>query len=110
MKGKAKDGDMEKFNLKKLDKVQGKEQYRLETTNSFPALENLDDDVDINRVWETITEDIKISAKKSLGYYVVKEHKPWFDKGCSKLSYQRKQAKFQWLQDPSEINGDNGTI
>jgi hypothetical protein len=32
---------------------------------------------------------------------------PWFDKGCSKLSDQRKQAKLQWLQDPSEINGDN---
>jgi hypothetical protein len=32
---------------------------------------------------------------------------PWFDKGCSKLSNQRKQAKLQWLQDPSEINGDN---
>jgi hypothetical protein len=31
----------------------------------------------------------------------LKKHKPWFDKGCSK------QAKLQWLQDPSEINGDN---
>jgi hypothetical protein len=37
----------------------------------------------------------------------VKKHKPWFDKGCSKLLDQRKQAKLQWLQDPSEINGDN---
>jgi hypothetical protein len=34
-------------------------------------------------------------------------HKPWFDKGCSKLSDQRKQVKLQWLQDPSEISGDN---
>jgi hypothetical protein len=34
-------------------------------------------------------------------------HKPWFNKGCSKLLDQRKQAKLQWLQDPSEINGDN---
>jgi hypothetical protein len=55
----------------------------------------------------TITENIKISAKASLGYYELKEHKPWFDKGCSKLLDQRKQAKFQWLQDPSEINGYN---
>jgi hypothetical protein len=30
-----------------------------------------------------------------------------FDEGCSKLLDQRKQAKFQWLQDPNEINGDN---
>jgi hypothetical protein len=37
----------------------------------------------------------------------LKEHKPWFDKGCSKLLDQRNQAKLQWLQDPSEINGDN---
>jgi hypothetical protein len=34
-------------------------------------------------------------------------HKPWFDEGCSKVLDQRKQAKLQWLQDPSEINGDN---
>jgi preprotein translocase subunit Sec63 len=32
---------------------------------------------------------------------------PWFDEGCSKLLDQRKQAKLQWLQDPSEIKGDN---
>jgi hypothetical protein len=30
-----------------------------------------------------------------------------FDEGCSQLLDQRKQAKLQWLQDPSEINGDN---
>jgi hypothetical protein len=49
----------------------------------------------------------KISTKGSLGYYEPKQHKPWLDEGCSKLSDQRKQAKLQWLQDPSEINGDN---
>jgi hypothetical protein len=37
----------------------------------------------------------------------LKKHKPWFDEGCSKLLDQRKEAKLQWLQDPSEINGDN---
>jgi hypothetical protein len=35
------------------------------------------------------------------------KHKPCFDEGCSTLIDQRKQAKLQWLQDPSEINGDN---
>jgi hypothetical protein len=30
-----------------------------------------------------------------------------FDEGCSKLLDQRTQAKLHWLQDPSEINGDN---
>jgi hypothetical protein len=29
------------------------------------------------------------------------------DEECSKLLDQRKQAKLQWLQDPSEIIGDN---
>ncbi|PNF20840.1 hypothetical protein B7P43_G12066 [Cryptotermes secundus] len=48
-----------------------------------------------------------MSAKESLGYYEPKNHKPWFDEGCSKLLDQRKQAKLQWLQDPSELNGDN---
>jgi hypothetical protein len=66
-------------------------------------LEILDDDVDINRAWETIRENIKISAKVSLGYYELKKHKP----GCSELLDRRKQAKYKWLQDPSEINRDN---
>jgi hypothetical protein len=33
--------------------------------------------------------------------------RPWFDKGCSELLDQRKQAKLEWLQEPSEVNGDN---
>jgi hypothetical protein len=56
---------------------------------------------------DRLQDDIKISAKESLGYYELKKHKPWFDKGCSELLDQRKQAKLQWLQDRKEINGDN---
>jgi hypothetical protein len=52
-------------------------------------------------------KNIKISAKQSLGYYAVKKRKPWLAEGCSKLSYQRKAAKFQWLQDPRELDGNN---
>jgi hypothetical protein len=37
----------------------------------------------------------------------LKKHKRWFDDGFSELLDQREQAKFHWLQDPSEINGDN---
>jgi hypothetical protein len=37
----------------------------------------------------------------------LKKHEPWFDQACSKAVYQRKQAKLQWSQDSSEINGDN---
>jgi hypothetical protein len=50
----------------------------------FIALGNLDTEVDINRAWETITENIKVSARDSLGYHELKKHKPWFDEGCSK--------------------------
>jgi hypothetical protein len=37
----------------------------------------------------------------------LKKHKSWLHKGCSKLLDQRKQARLQWLQDPSEINAVN---
>jgi hypothetical protein len=66
--------------------------------------------VEINSAWEMIRENIKTSAKESLGYFELQEHKPWFHEGCSKLLDQRKEAKLQWLQDPSEINGDNRTM
>jgi hypothetical protein len=36
-------------------------------------LENLNADVEINTIWEMIRENIKISAKMSLGYYELKQ-------------------------------------
>jgi hypothetical protein len=98
---------MDRFNLKKLNDVKGKEQYCVEVSSRFAALEDLNTEVEINSAWETIRENIKISAKESLGYFDLKKHKPWLDKGCSKLLDQRKQTRMQWSQDPSEINGDN---
>jgi hypothetical protein len=59
---------MDRFNLKKLNDVEGKEQYRVEISNRFAALENLDNEVDINGVGGNIRENIKISSKESLGY------------------------------------------
>jgi hypothetical protein len=56
-------------------------------------LENLDTEIDINRAWETIRDNIKISAKESLGYYEINKHKPWLDEGCSKLLNQTKEAE-----------------
>jgi hypothetical protein len=87
---------MERFNLK-LNEVEGKEQFHVEISNRFAALEDLDAEVEINSAWETIRENIKISAKESLGYFELKKHKLWFDKGCSKLLDQRKHAILQWL-------------
>jgi hypothetical protein len=40
---------MERFNLKKLNEVERKEQYRVEISNRFAALENIDTEVDINK-------------------------------------------------------------
>jgi hypothetical protein len=69
------------------------DQYPVEVSNRFSALEDLDAKVEINSAWEIITENITISTKESLGYYELKKHKPWFNEGCSILLHQRKQAK-----------------
>jgi hypothetical protein len=98
---------LERFNLKKLNEVEGKEQFRVEVSKGSQLWKIWTQNWKLNRARETIGENIKISAKESLGYLDLKKHKPWFDEGGSKLLDQRKQAKLQWLQDPCEINGDN---
>ena len=70
-------------------------------------MENLSDGEAINRAWENIKEDIKTSAKESPGLHELKQHKPWFDEECLGLLDKRKQAKMQWLQDPSQSKADN---
>jgi hypothetical protein len=54
---------IKRFNLKKINKVEGKEQFHVEVSNRF-ALEDLDTEVEINSASEMIREDIKISATK----------------------------------------------
>jgi hypothetical protein len=99
--------DMERFNIKKLNEGDVTEQYQVKIRNKFAALEKLQDSEDINGAWDSIRENIKISAQESLGYCESKHRKPWFDEKRSKLFDRRKQAKLQWLQDPSEANEDN---
>jgi hypothetical protein len=67
---------MERLSLKKLNEVEGKEQYRIEISYRFAALENSEAEVDIIRACKIIRENIKISAKESLGCYELKKHKP----------------------------------
>jgi hypothetical protein len=50
---------------------------------------------------------MKASDIEGLGYYVLKRHELWFDEECSKLLDQSKQAKLQWLHNPSKTNGDD---
>ena len=72
----------ERFNLRKLKDLEVKKQYQIEITNRFATLGKLSDDGDINRAWENIKENIKTSAKESLGLHELKQHKPWFDEEC----------------------------
>jgi hypothetical protein len=39
-----------------------RKQYRVEIKNRLAALENVSDDEDINRAWESIKDNIKTSA------------------------------------------------
>jgi hypothetical protein len=59
---------MKRFNLKKLNEVEGKDKYRIEVSNRFAALEDLDAEVEIESALLAIRENIKISAKESLIY------------------------------------------
>jgi hypothetical protein len=56
---------MERFNLKKLNEVEGQEQYRVEVSNRFAALEDLDAEVEINNACKIITENKNFSQRES---------------------------------------------
>jgi hypothetical protein len=64
------------IDLREFNDVESKEQYCVEVSNRFTALPDLDAKVDINSLWETIIQNINISAKESIGYYELKKHKP----------------------------------
>jgi glycine betaine/choline ABC-type transport system substrate-binding protein len=99
--------DTERFNVKYLNERDVKEQYQVTTRNKFATPKNLEESGDVNRAWDDIRENIKTLAQESLAYCESMHRKVWFDEECSKLVDQRKQAKLQWLQDPSEANEDN---
>jgi hypothetical protein len=78
--------DMQRFDLGKLNTEEVKEQYQVKISNRFAALENLDDNMAINRTWENTSMNIKNSTKERLDCYGLKQHKTWFDEECSKSS------------------------
>jgi len=55
----------ESLKLRKLNELEVRKQDRIEIANRFAALENLNDN-------ENIKENIKTSAKESLGLYKLK--------------------------------------
>ena len=54
---------MKGFNLRKLSELEVRKEYQIEISNKSAALENLNDNEDINRAWENTKENIKTSAK-----------------------------------------------
>ena len=84
---------MEKFNPTKLNELEVRKEYQIKITNTFAALETLSDSEDVNRAWENVKGNIKISAKKSIVLYKLKRQKHGLMKKCLCLLAERKRAK-----------------
>jgi len=63
--------DRQRFNLRKPEV---RERYQIKITSRFTALENVNDDEDVNRIWENIKENIETSAEESLGLHELKQN------------------------------------
>ena len=74
--------DRQRFNLRKLNEPEVREQYQIEITNRFAALEKVNDDEDVNRTWENIKDNMRISVEESLDLLKFNQNKPWFDEEC----------------------------
>ena len=85
------DGD--RFNLGKLNDLEVRKNYQIRITNTFAALGIFGDSEDINRAWRNIKENIKTSAKRSLGLRELKQLNPWFDEDCLHFLDGTKPAK-----------------
>jgi hypothetical protein len=101
---------MERFDLKKLNKVEGKEQYRVQISNEVAALGNLHAEVVINRAYGTIRENIKISAKESIGYYKLKKNKIMVRRRMLRIIRSEETSQIAVVTGSSEINGGVLTI
>jgi hypothetical protein len=99
--------DTDRFNLKKLNEEEVKEQYQVTIKNRFSALENLEDYGDINRAWDAIRENIKflpesvsvILKQSVINHSLMTNFQNWLIEG-SRLSYSG-------CKDPSVANENN---
>jgi hypothetical protein len=57
---------MEMFILKKLNEVDGKEQYLIEISNRFADFLNVEDKVDINRAWKRVGKYIEFQQSMNI--------------------------------------------
>ena len=74
--------ERQRLNFRKLNEPEVTEQNQAEIKKKFAALQNWNDDEDINRNWENIKENMQTSVKESLGLDEFKQNKPWFDAEC----------------------------
>jgi len=74
--------DRQRFNLRKLNEPEAREQYQIEIINRFAALENLNEDDNVKRTWKNIKEHNQTSVKESLGLHKLKQNKSWFNEEC----------------------------
>jgi hypothetical protein len=74
----AQEFDREWFIFRKLNKCEVRKEYQIEIKKRFAGLEKLGDeeDIHVNRAWENIKENIKSSAKDSLGLQELKQREP----------------------------------
>ena len=56
--------DRHRFNLSKLNELDVRKQYQIEITNRFAALEILNEDEDVNRIWGTLNMISKSRQKR----------------------------------------------
>jgi hypothetical protein len=98
---------VERFNLRKLNELDFRKEYQIEILKGFTGLESLSDGENINRVWENVEENIKISAEESLGRQKLEQHIPWSDEECLGCLDKRNQIKWKWVQDTNQNSLDN---
>jgi len=57
--------DVDRFNLRKINKLEVRKRYQIDITNRFSVFDNLCDSKDINRAWENIKEKVNATVKES---------------------------------------------
>jgi len=64
--------DRQRFFLRNLNEPEVRKRYQIKITNRFAALENVNDDEDVHRIWENIKENTQTSAEGCLGLHELK--------------------------------------
>lgn len=84
---------MHRFDFKKLNDAEVKEQYKVKIWYRFAALDNSQDNAASTEPGKILDRILKYQLKTvSLGHYKSEQYKPWFDEGCSKLLDRRAHA------------------